>query len=498
MKILHIAWGIVSRNTSLAEYVNNLLEQERAFGWDTYCFFPGRYDQKNPPYTPRIVKYRKSQSWMYELINSPNIKGGEQDLDDPEMDLQEPQIEALFRILLNEIKPDLIHLHEMIHLCTSLIDIIKDEFHIPIFMTCHDYFLFCPIVKLFDYQGNNCIETQVGEKCAICVKQAKSVPLPLTQIIYQKLYALSPSLYLIINSKGIITEASQILTRFRILRRSFIIFKKMLTSVKDKIKPAKKEKSPKIVDHALALKFQKRRDVNVTRLNKIDLFMPHSFGCGEIYKRYLGSQKTNFFPIDPIHKHLENMDPKQINAISKPIYFGTIAGFVTKAKGADLLLETVELLNQQGYTKDYFLVIFGSVDPRIKDKVLSIPNIINRGFFKTEDLNNLLNEVQVGLVPSIWEEVFGVVGTEFLAKGIPIIGNKRGGIPDYTIENVTGWLNKSATPQEMAEIMIEIIKSPQKIIELNKKIIQRRTQFIYPMRDFYQKVEELYQKILKK
>jgi len=119
-------------------------------------------------------------------------------------------------------------------------------------------------------------------------------------------------------------------------------------------------------------------------------------------------------------------------------------------------------LNQQGYTKDYFLVIFGSVDPRIKDKVLSIPNIINRGFFKTEDLNNLLNEVQVGLVPSIWEEVFGVVGTEFLAKGIPIIGNKRGGIPDYTIENVTGWLNKSATPQEMAEIMIEIINRLKK------------------------------------
>jgi glycosyltransferase involved in cell wall biosynthesis len=43
-------------------------------------------------------------------------------------------------------------------------------------------------------------------------------------------------------------------------------------------------------------------------------------------------------------------------------------------------------------------------------------------------------------VPSIWEEPYGYVGVEFLAAGIPVVGSRIGGIPDYVGDGVNGLL----------------------------------------------------------
>ncbi|GAH32542.1 unnamed protein product, partial [marine sediment metagenome] len=40
-----------------------------------------------------------------------------------------------------------------------------------------------------------------------------------------------------------------------------------------------------------------------------------------------------------------------------------------------------------------------------------------------KNLNYILEKADVGIIPSIWEEAYGLVGIELLAKGIPVIGN---------------------------------------------------------------------------
>jgi len=54
------------------------------------------------------------------------------------------------------------------------------------------------------------------------------------------------------------------------------------------------------------------------------------------------------------------------------------------------------------------------------------------------ELDHILDEVDVGIMPSVREEAYGYAGMEFLAKGIPVISNAIGGLVDYTREGETG------------------------------------------------------------
>ena len=83
-----------------------------------------------------------------------------------------------------------------------------------------------------------------------------------------------------------------------------------------------------------------------------------------------------------------------------------------------------------------------------------------------------------------------------LAKSIPVIGNNRGGIVDYVKEKRTGWINKSATTEELVEIIISIIDSPGQINELNNYTIKNRKIFIKTLSEHFTEIESLYKKAL--
>jgi glycosyltransferase involved in cell wall biosynthesis len=86
----------------------------------------------------------------------------------------------------------------------------------------------------------------------------------------------------------------------------------------------------------------------------------------------------------------------------------------------------------------------------------------------------MLDEVDVGLVPSIWEEAYGYVGVEFLAKAIPVVANAIGGMPDYVVPGETGWLNRSCSAAELAEIMAAIAEQPGQVAALHDRLRSHR------------------------
>ena len=54
----------------------------------------------------------------------------------------EPRIDTLFKEVLDEFKPEIIHVHHLSHLSLGIIDVIKRK-SIPIVFTLHDYWLIC-------------------------------------------------------------------------------------------------------------------------------------------------------------------------------------------------------------------------------------------------------------------------------------------------------------------------------------------------------------------
>jgi glycosyltransferase involved in cell wall biosynthesis len=92
----------------------------------------------------------------------------------------------------------------------------------------------------------------------------------------------------------------------------------------------------------------------------------------------------------------------------------------------------------------------------------------------------------------VWEESYGYVGVEFLAVGIPVIGNRRGGIVDYTREGQTGWVNSDASGEGLAAIMANLIRDPTQVLEMHRRVIGARETLIRTMPDHAQEMNGIY------
>ena len=242
-------------------------------------------------------------------------------------------------------------------------------------------------------------------------------------------------------------------------------------------------------------RFQIRRDKNIERLNKIDLLVSQSFRTTEIYHT-LGVQEKKLITVHSGLNHLEWIKPKTITSIPPTINIATMNGLAATSKGAYLILDALYKLKEAGLTDQFRLVVMGYVLNDIKDELLQFDNVVYKGVYDVSNLNSLLEEVHVGIVPSIWEEVYGYVGVEFLAKGIPVIGNQLGGIVDYTIDNVTGWLNKASTAEGLTQIITDIIRNPNQILHLNQSILANYRQVVKSMDTYFEKMDEVYRELV--
>ncbi len=472
MKVLHIGWEFSPlRGGGLIEYTEELINIQCKNGYEVYYFCSGR---QYPFFKkPKLIKWRRDKFTIYEIINSPITHGGDKGSLKPDLDLNESLSEGFLLKILNEIQPDIIHIQELGGLPSSLIEIIKEE-NIPVIMTLQDYFLLCPTLKLFDYTENICTIKNVGETCIKCCQTSPDRKDFVKQtIIYElkkfHLYKITKFLY------------------------SFI---KKFKGKEKKDYLSKKNNIEKSNQKKLANDFQKRRDINIERLNRIDLLIAQSYKVEEIYKKML-NRESGIITLHLTVDHINLIKPKFIENINFPINFAVLNGCISVAKGSKLMLEAIKTLNKKGLNKFFKLHIFGGISEDIKDEILSFNNVLYHGLYDVSELDKILNKIDVGIIPSVWEEAYGYVGIEFLAKGIPVIGNNKGGIIDYVKDDLTGIVNKSSSAEELASIMETIIKNPNIIKNLNEKIIKNRNRIIKNMEEHFYEMDNIYKGLLK-
>ncbi len=108
-------------------------------------------------------------------------------------------------------------------------------------------------------------------------------------------------------------------------------------------------------------------------------------------------------------------------------------GRLVSDKGVDLLIQGLAFLRDQGLRPS--LTIIGSGPERQSLEQLAIhcqvdDQITFTGAQSGEKLVRLLNEHRVMVVPSRWNEPFGVVALEGIACGCAVIGSAGGGLPE--------------------------------------------------------------------
>jgi glycosyltransferase involved in cell wall biosynthesis len=330
-------------------------------------------------------------------------------------------------------------------------------------MTLADYFLLCSTFKLLDAQGRVCLRRDVG---ADCLATTAADPRP-PGLLYDA------------------TVRHELRTR-PLLRRLPYKVRRLAGSIGSRV-----EAPPAAGPQA----FQRRREVNVERLNRADRLIAMSERVAEIYT-LLGVDRSRMAVLQLTLARIERLRPRRPQGTG-PVAFATVAGLTSQAKGSRLLVEAVRLLSGSVPAGSFRLIAFGLIDPAVAAELEELEAIEMgpAGPFSDDQLDAVLDEVDVGIIPSIWEEAYGLVGPEFLAKGIPVIANAIGGMPEYTREGETGWLNRSCSAPELARIMREVVERPEQVAALNARILAARDTIIKPMARHGDEMDAVYREL---
>ena len=466
MKILHLGSGFRPlRRGGLVAYVEDLMAVQVARGHEVAYLFAGRHYAG--PAGPRLRRWERDGVAMLEIVDSPLYDHGRQ----PELELSEPRVERLFDRAVREVGPDVIHLQELAGLPSSVIDVALAT-GAPTILTLQDYWLLCPVFKVLD---EHCLRRDVGDGCV-------------TTVAAQTWSA---------GAFHDVTIQHDLLHRKGLRRLGGVLGPQGRAAVGRTVAALYGRKRAGIADRAYrASAFQRRRDVNVERLNRLDRVVAMSHRVAEIHA-HLGVDDRRLQTMHLTLAHIEVLQPRvRRPAAGEPVVFATLASLESEAKGARVLLDAVRRVSAALGPERFRVLVFGHVDPSFAAEASALGAIDVRGLYRAAEQDAILDEPHVGLVTSVWEEAYGYAGLEFLAKGIPIVANAIGGIVDYAREGETAWLNQGCDAAGLARIMTDLVEHPERIAALSERVVVDRDAIITPMERHADEVERLYAELV--
>ncbi len=477
MRVLHIGRDFADlRPCGLTLYSDALMRAQLQAGHDVAYFFAGRHYPKLK--RPRLRRWDSGGVRMLEVLSSPITPHWTAGTRHPVLDLGEPVVEGLFGRALAEARPDVVHVHELAGLPSSIVEHARAA-GARVVMALHDYATLCASVRLVDADGRLCLRADVGRDCARNCAGAPEGDSHLVEatIRYElrRIKRDHPTL------AGLATRA-----RRPVIRGAIGVLGGRPLHAGDVTAPP-----PAAAPAAPPADYQRRRDVNLARLNACDRLVAPSRRVAEIFE-HLGVESERLVVQRLSQPHLERMRPRRPVEPGLPLTFVTLNGLSSPAKGSTALLEAVRALDAAGHRGRYRVHALGAAAPTLLPAVDAEPSLEYHGPYHPDELSERIAHGDVGLVPSVWEEPHGFVGVELIAAGMPVIGSALGGIPEYVVEGETGWLNHSATAAELTEIMARLIADPGEVERLRRSVREHRDEHVRPMAPHVAEVEALY------
>lgn len=463
MRVLHIGWGFTPwwPEGGLIAYIEAVLDGQVERGHQVSYLFGGR--EIPLMRRPRLHRWTRDGVQMLEVLNV-----GRGAPRQPALELDDADVERIVAAELERVRPDVVHLQTIARLPSSIIEVIGAA-KVPSVMTLEDYQPLCPTVKLWDHTQQICRRVQPGETCVICCAAGASG-----------------------------TEVLRWMTR-----------KMTVDAVRERIPHPL---APRLVDAfwrrlplppgepvpvAPAAEYDQRRAANVRRLAQLDALIAMSPGVADVYA-------VHGVPADRIHvqrltlPHIEHLPARPRVAEPPPVRFATLNGASATAKGANVVLEAVRRLRAAGLADGYRLVVHGGLADHVAAPLAEDASVEICGPYLPQDLERLLADPHIGLVPSVWEEAYGYVGAEFVASGIPVISNALGGLPFHTLPGKTGWLNASNDGAGLAAIMAEIIRRPELVQQMSGQVLAHRGEVVIPFATHLEELDTTYAELVER
>lgn len=176
-----------------------------------------------------------------------------------------------------------------------------------------------------------------------------------------------------------------------------------------------------------------------------------------------------------------------IPSINKDDFVLLFSGRINNEKGIEELISAMNIIGRDYPIK--LLVLGGSFygitdnnNPFIsKLREMAEPvkdKIIFTGFIPYKEMPSYLRLTDVAVLPSTWDEPFGLTMAEAQAMGLPIITTRRGGIPEVVSEKNAIMLDTDEHfIENLANAILDLYKHPEKREAMAEASLERSKLF---------------------
>lgn len=406
MNILHYALGFPPYRTGgLTKFCVDLMKQQVASGHEVSMLWPGEIYRLCGR---TRIKCRGQISGInsFEVIN-PTPVSFDEGITKIDLFLHRGDT-AAYRDFLQHLRPDVLHIHTLMGIHKSLLDTAK-SLNIRIVFTAHDFFPICPKVTMFR-NGQICENIENCDQCALCNTTALSM---------LKIKILQSGIYRTFKDVSVVKKLR------RQHRDNFLSEKTSTVNAEG-------------YTDRTATEYLRLRTYYKGLVEMADVIHYNSTITQNAYEKYLQ-------PIGPEKKlisitHTDIQDCRRKKSFDHDLHI-TYLGPAGGGKGFYLLQEALDLLWSD--KKDFLLNVY--FQPIASRSYMQV-----HGRYSYDQLEEIFENTDVLIAPSILYETFGYTVLEALCHGVPVIVSDTVGAKDI-IPNGAGIVVKNITASKLAE-----------------------------------------------
>ena len=169
------------------------------------------------------------------------------------------------------------------------------------------------------------------------------------------------------------------------------------------------------------------------------------------------------------------------------------SGAISKAKGQDIAIKAISILNQKGIKVRLLLAGSGNIEELGIQKREILDNVVFLG--KVSNLPEIRKKVDIEIVCSKCE-AFGRVTVEAMMSSLLVVGSKSGGTPELVKENETGLLFESGNAIQLADRIEQVDKQRDILKKYGNRAYCEAKEF-FSIERCATEIDRLYQEVMR-
>ena len=134
-------------------------------------------------------------------------------------------------------------------------------------------------------------------------------------------------------------------------------------------------------------------------------------------------------------------------------------------KGLQILIKAISLLKENNPKVSINAMFVGDGWYSMELEKIALENNLSKEIQflgRRSDVHTLIEKADIVVVPSLWDEAFGLIVAEAMASGTPVIASSIGGIPELIENDTSGYLFEPGNAEELAHKIMSLLNDRKK------------------------------------